>query len=452
MRSVWDRLIHSGLTPDMPADKIHRIQLVSGVSILLTLAASPYPFVLLALHLVEPALVMAGSVLMGSLMFALSRSGRPGAARVGILLSSNATVAYFSIILGERSGVHETFLLMAAMAAVLYSVKERLRLALALAVPLALLWMVKTIDSERPAAIAMTSEQFRMFETLIQISVMAALTGLILHARGALAAAEQRLLESLRQEANQQRRLKEQNDQLAAASRFASVGEMAGNIAHEINTPLGAVLLSSQTIKDELSKPDPDLAMVTMMADAIEATTERIAKIVASLRSLTHRRSNIKPLPAKAVSVIEDVLLISSERLKIKGIRLECHVPRGLDPRVQIGEVELGQVLLQLLTNAADAVEVLPEAWIRVEVGAQGSRLAISVEDCGRMPPEVRGRIFTPLFTTKSVHGTGLGLTMCRSLLRSSGGDLMLDQESEHTRFVITVPMVANAGAQARAS
>ena len=103
---------------------------------------------------------------------------------------------------------------------------------------------------------------------------------------------------------------------------------------------------------------------------------------------------------------------------------------------------QIGQILVNLINNALDAVTDMPDKWIRIAVSHTESHLFISVADSGKgVPSAIRHKIFEPFFTSKQVgKGTGLGLSISRSLALSHGGDLFLDEASGNTQFTLRLP------------
>src|SRR5262249_34026595 len=104
---------------------------------------------------------------------------------------------------------------------------------------------------------------------------------------------------------------------------------------------------------------------------------------------------------------------------------------------------QIGQVLLNLLSNAFDAVEHAPEKWVALSFSHQDGRVEIAIEDSGPgIPGDLRQRMFQPFFTTKPVgKGTGLGLSISHGIIHAHGGSLVLDESSDHTRFVMSLPL-----------
>lgn len=103
---------------------------------------------------------------------------------------------------------------------------------------------------------------------------------------------------------------------------------------------------------------------------------------------------------------------------------------------------EIAQVLLNLLNNAHDAIQDLPDKWITIEYKVRDGEVDIVVTDSGRgIPRSLQDRLFQPFFTTKpSGTGTGLGLSISSQIVKSHGGSIRLDTECENTRFIVSLP------------
>jgi C4-dicarboxylate-specific signal transduction histidine kinase len=122
-------------------------------------------------------------------------------------------------------------------------------------------------------------------------------------------------------------------------------------------------------------------------------------------------------------------------------------IPKGLT--LPCRKTEVSQVILNLLSNAIDAVTEVQDPWIRLHVKDQAEAIEILVEDNGPgIPAEIVDKIMLPFFTTKEVgKGTGLGLTISRTIAESHHGSLHLATEMPHTTFVLTLPKLAKGGA-----
>lgn len=230
-------------------------------------------------------------------------------------------------------------------------------------------------------------------------------------------------------------------EQVASNNRISTLEEMSASIAHEVNNPASIIHAVAQRLSQILVGPEPDLQKAINHCAKIEKAAARIVGIVHSLRNLATGKAGDSPSKVAVQPLIEDTLAICQQRFESGAVKL--HAPSLLSAlEVEGRGVELSQVLLNLLNNAYDAVESLPERWVRLEVNVQEGSVEISVTDSGSgVPEEHRAKIMKPFYTTKPKNkGTGLGLSISRKLVQNNGGELSLDVESENTRFVVRLP------------
>jgi len=221
--------------------------------------------------------------------------------------------------------------------------------------------------------------------------------------------------------------------QLLVSARLAAVGELAAGIAHEINNPLAFVrsnLSQLDAIWKELAilPSTPEHGELLRDVDALfEESIEgvdRAAEIVRSVRSFAHAGSAVRE-STDLRPLLEDVLHVASGQL-----RSRVHVLREYDaelPRVICAPQQLRQVFLNLVINAAQAVDA--GGTVLVATRRDGDHVIVSVADdgCG-IPPDLIDRIFDPFFTTKPVGvGTGLGLGIAHQIVTSHGGEIQVE-------------------------
>lgn len=235
---------------------------------------------------------------------------------------------------------------------------------------------------------------------------------------------------------NQQKKLQ---TQLIQTSKLTSLGEMAGGMAHEINTPLSIILMRSNLLIDLLKKiPDINPKSFEHLTK-IELTTHRIARIVSNLKTFSRNSENDPYQPVQLSAMVTDTLELCQERFKHRGIevRVDCD-----DSSYVLGNsIELSQALMNLLSNACDALEKLPEKWIHVRTEHADGQITLSVTDSGSgIDAEIASKMMNPFFTTKVGKGTGLGLGISTEKIKKHGGLLSYDEKSPNTRFVIVLP------------
>lgn len=235
--------------------------------------------------------------------------------------------------------------------------------------------------------------------------------------------------------------LEDERARQVSSARLASLGEMAGGVAHEINNPLAIISGYAGRLKDVLSTEPFARERALDITQKIDKTANRIATIVKGLRAISRDGSFDSKERASLETIVNETLGLCSERFRNQGVAIQADVDATL--YIFCRPVQVSQVLLNLLTNAFFAVSKLPNASIEVTGRKVDGSIEISVTDSGPgISPDIRERIFEPFFTTKPVGvGTGLGLSIAASIIREHDGELSLDDTSPRTRFVIRLPM-----------
>jgi C4-dicarboxylate-specific signal transduction histidine kinase len=227
---------------------------------------------------------------------------------------------------------------------------------------------------------------------------------------------------------------------MARTAKLSAIGEMAGGIAHEINNPLAIIQAKAGLLCLLGEEGTLNSGAVTSNANAICEVVTRISKIVRGLKTLSRDTSGDDLVETSIDQIIDDTLSFCREHLKDKGIELRIEIrQQGLKALCRPAQVS--EVLLNLLNNAADAVEKSPTKWISVIAQQFGDRSEIRVADSGPgVPVSLRDRIFTPFVTTKEPgKGTGLGLSVSRAIVEGQKGNLYLDDKEAQTTFVISL-------------
>jgi PAS domain S-box-containing protein len=233
----------------------------------------------------------------------------------------------------------------------------------------------------------------------------------------------------------------QQKERLTQSARLAALGEMASGIAHEINNPLTIVYARAEMIKESAASKTLDLEKVASWAGKISETSLKISKIVKAVRAIS-RNSDEDPFePTSMRSIFDDMVELCAGRFLKDQIRFEVSL-QDSDIQLECRKVQLGQVILNLLNNACDAVQQSKERWIKLEAFDLGDNIHISVTDSGPgISLELEQKIFLAYFTTKPVgQGTGLGLSLSQNIVHSHRGSLKLDRSKPHTCFVLQLP------------
>jgi two-component system, LuxR family, sensor kinase FixL len=241
-------------------------------------------------------------------------------------------------------------------------------------------------------------------------------------------------------------KLKEQERELAHIDRLSMVGELSVAIAHELNQPLAAILTNVGAARRFLSHTPPDIVQVREIVDAIAQDNRRAADVIRKVGALL-RRDNLPRSAVHLDDVAEDVIDIARADIIGRGVSLSTRFERGLAP-IAGDRVQLQQVLLNLVLNACDAMNLVPEAARRLTIvtmaGPEHS-VRVTVCDTG---PGVAGdleRVFEPFVTSKT-QGLGLGLAVCRSIVTAHEGRLWAENNPDGgASFCFELPCMSGA-------
>lgn len=225
------------------------------------------------------------------------------------------------------------------------------------------------------------------------------------------------------------------------AMRLTQIGELTATIAHELETPLTAIIASSQLgLKQALQRPESE-AFVTSFT-TLERASKRMMRITSGLRNHA-RNSPGLVIPFDPAAILQETASLLAPLYERDGIAFELRIPSRL-PLI-VGEAGiLQQVLINLLQNARDATESRSERRIRLEAEPRDGSIALLVSDSGAgVSPEIREKIFEPFFTTKSPgKGTGIGLSFALTEIRAMKGDLRIASTSPNgTTFEVLLPL-----------
>lgn len=217
------------------------------------------------------------------------------------------------------------------------------------------------------------------------------------------------------------RRHREERDQF---SRLGILGEMASNVAHELNQPLAAITNYAEGMTRFIDAGRTDPSFLRDGARGIMGQAERAAAIIRKIRAFVRRREAVRT-ELDLDEVVRETLALFEGLAARRGIPLRVFLAGDL-PKVSADRVEIEQVLLNLLQNAVDAMvdHAGRERGITVRTSHDGSSVKVAVRDHGPgLTPDVEAHLFDTFFTTKP-QGLGLGLSICRTIVESHGGRL----------------------------
>ncbi len=238
---------------------------------------------------------------------------------------------------------------------------------------------------------------------------------------------------------------KQTQAQMLRAGRLAAVGELAGQVAHEVNNPMAIVIAKINLLLRDYRGVLP--AEVVPELDKLAHLSGRVARIAQGLLSYCR--------PSAAFRVVMDVrgpirksLAMIEQSAQSAGVRIEDQLPESV-PLIKGNANELEQVFLNLFLNALDAMQhggrlTVSASSSPAPLFQDQSALDVVVADTGLgIPDGIRERIFEPFFTTKQEgRGTGLGLSICQGLVRSHGGEVLVETEpGRGTRLIVRLPV-----------
>lgn len=215
-----------------------------------------------------------------------------------------------------------------------------------------------------------------------------------------------------------------QRGELMRLSRAATLGELSGSLAHELNQPLTAILSNAQAAQRFLARENADLEEVAeILADIVE-DDKRAGKVISNVRLLL-KNGEVRREPIDINEVIRDTLRLVQSDLIDSNVWTRVDLQPGLT-LIHGDRVQIQQVLLNLIINACHAIASATDSSREIIIGTEsnGSDIHVTVSDdgCG-IPPQNLERIFEPLFTTRA-EGMGLGLAVCRTIVNAHSGRL----------------------------
>jgi len=230
--------------------------------------------------------------------------------------------------------------------------------------------------------------------------------------------------------------LHQAREELAHVTRVTTLGELAASIAHEVNQPLAAITADANACLHWLEADRPDLDRVRETLAAVVADADRAAEVITRIRALLSR-SSVPHQPCDLGGVIRDVLLLVGPELGRQGITIEPSLATDLPP-VMGDRVQLQQVLLNLLVNAAEAVRDVPPERRRLVVRStfeqrdDGPWAVVAVEDAGVGFREAQAASLFDAFYTTKPGGLGMGLSISRSIVDGHRGRLWATANPGH--------------------
>src|SRR5262249_19567214 len=235
--------------------------------------------------------------------------------------------------------------------------------------------------------------------------------------------------------------------QLARAAQLTTMEEAAASIAHEIKQPLTAIIMHGNAGARWLANVPPGIEEAVAALKHIVADGHRATQVIDSMRAM-FRKEGGQRAELDLNDVVRDTLALLQDELEAQGVTVRLELSEGL-PHVWSDRIQLQQVVLNLVTNAIEAMSTVrdrPRA-LQVTTAADGpDDVVMAISDSGSgIDPRNAARIFDPFFTTK-LRGMGMGLAICRSIVETHDGRLSVSPGTPHgSVFQVRLPNAASA-------
>jgi nitrogen-specific signal transduction histidine kinase len=234
------------------------------------------------------------------------------------------------------------------------------------------------------------------------------------------------------------RKLAAAQEQLVHSEKLAAMGQLAAGVAHEINNPLGTVLIYGHLLQDQLPKGDPKRNDAT----TIVQETERCRKIVSGLLNFA-RQSKLNLIQTDIQKLLEDTTREAEAQFPGHKVEVRFDIAPDL-PAVELDPDQVKQVILNIVVNAIEAMPDGGTLTLEARTSVDGRTMRVGITDTGSgIAKEDQSKLFLPFFTTKPIgKGTGLGLAIAYGIVKMHRGGIEVHSDAgKGTTFTITLPM-----------
>jgi two-component system sensor histidine kinase TtrS len=234
----------------------------------------------------------------------------------------------------------------------------------------------------------------------------------------------------------QARELQKEAEHMA---RLSILGEMAGTLAHELNQPLATIATFAQGLERRCASGSLDPSMVADATREIVAQTERADNVIRRVRAFTKKRMAVRECKPIATTVEEAVELFTRLLPDLPEITIDDWLP--MHAQIEADHLQLQEVLLNLMKNAADAMRELPASEREIDITLSKGEGVVSIAVADRGPPvpsDTFAHLFEPFYTTKP-DGLGLGLAICKSIAEAHGGRLEVERRNPSPGLVFRI-------------
>ncbi len=236
--------------------------------------------------------------------------------------------------------------------------------------------------------------------------------------------------------------LDQKNQQLIQSEKLSAIGELSAGLAHEVKNPMVGIVGFAQ-----LGQESTSLDEAREYFKLIDADAQRANSILQRLLDFA-RPPDVAREKLEVNAMVDSAVKLVAHPIQLMGVKVHTRFADGLPP-IEGNSNQLRQVLVNLMMNAAQAMESSPEKQLSIETAGADWAVVITVKDTGPgMAPEVRQRLFEPFFTTKPRgKGTGLGLSISRSIIEEHQGEIRVESEpGKGATFVIRLTGMRDKG------
>jgi two-component system sensor kinase FixL len=255
------------------------------------------------------------------------------------------------------------------------------------------------------------------------------------------------LVSDLSERVRREDRVQELQKELLHATRLTSTGQLAAALAHELNQPLTAILNYTNALADIVDwKKVPEGATAREVLTKVSAQAERAGEIIRRLRGFVEKRETNRT-PDDINKAVNDAINLGLVGSANDNIKTSLKLAKDLPP-VPIDKIQIQQVMINLLRNAAEAMRDCAKRELTVTTTLEDEDfVVVSVQDTGPgLPADVQKRLFEPFVTTKDT-GLGIGLSICRTIVESHGGRLWSEsRRTGGTIFRFKLPLSMDEG------
>lgn len=234
----------------------------------------------------------------------------------------------------------------------------------------------------------------------------------------------------------------QESAKLLQATKLATLGEISGEIAHEINNPLSIIQGNIDLILSSVGKTPQDPEIIKLKLQKASTAIVRITKIVAGLKNFSRSTEHEPKSRIELNNLIHETLEFSSEKINFNKVKI--NFPDSQKLYIQARSVEIAQVILNILSNAIDALTKMPieRRSITILISATDENICIKISNSGeKIRPHIAAKLFDSYFSTKaSDKGMGLGLSISKRIVEAHSGRLYYEADQPETTFVIEFP------------